>query len=103
MILQDEIEDILIDEDPEGLIIIGCPMDEYFHEAEMLAAILATDDDWGIHALRMAVATVFQQNFGTHFGYDLKAKAFVDKDSKLRYTHDSTVVIDIAERLYAIL
>lgn len=84
------IEDILIDEDPERLIAMGCPKNEYSLEAQIIYDMLNGDDaDWHIDAIRFVVAAVFQQTFGSSV--------------KLRWNHDNKAIINIAERIYAII
>lgn len=84
----EEIKDILIDEDPEGLISMGCPLDEYDGEAQMIYTILHINENgiWNIHAIRFIVAAVLQDMFGDN--------------RRLRWQADSETVGDIAERIY---
>ncbi len=65
------IEEILIEQDPEGLIKMGAPDDEYSSEAELIYNRIITENKYTVISYTTAVVFVFYEMFGSsHNPYD---------------------------------
>jgi hypothetical protein len=73
------IDDILKEEDIEGLLNLGAPKDEYSHEAEEIKAALEAIDENNVTSDQVAtvVMTVWERSFGPFAPDDIQRRSSV--------------------------
>lgn len=65
----DEIELILIEQDPEGLIDMGAPSDEYSNEAKMIYNRISNEGVKNYNDILVKIIGVFIEQFGSSSSY----------------------------------
>lgn len=65
-----KIESILVEQDPEGLIIIGAPNDEYEYEAKIIYSRLSNEKIKDEIEILIKIVGVFFESFGSSSACD---------------------------------